>query len=48
MVEALDVEASLGIGPTGVWSPYSKVALPPFVTVKPHPINVLLPISSLT
>ena len=45
IVGALDV-ASLGTGLSGVWNPCSEVALPPFVTLKPHPINVLLPISS--
>jgi len=47
MVGALDVEASLGIGPRGVWSPCYEVALPPFVVLKPHTIKVLLLISSL-
>jgi len=47
IIGALDVEASLGTGPRGVWSPCSEVALPPFATMKSHPIKVLLSISLL-
>jgi len=31
--------------PKGVWGRYYETALPPLVTLKPHPIKVLLSIS---